>query len=220
MQALAIAGEAPPADRVRALWGAGMLAWARGDFARAEALGREARALAEAHELVFGTAAALYLLHISIDSQGRYDEAIAVGEASAARMRQSGERSWLASVLADVGTRLAVSDDRERGEAWIAEGLALHRELGNKQGIGNKLNDLGMISQQTGDAQTAARQCAESLRYRGVGLHRRPGGTRQPGGAVARGRCAPSGTERRRLVAVRARAPRAGRGRRALSPGR
>lgn len=162
---LAIAGDAPPADRVQALWGAGMLAWARGDFARAEALGWEAKALAETHDLVFGSATALYLLHIAVETQGRYDEAIALGEASAVLMRQAGARPWLAYVLADVGTRIMDSADRARGEAWIAEGLALHRELGNKQGIGNKLNDLGMISQQAGDAQTAARQYAESLRW-------------------------------------------------------
>ena len=164
-RALAIDGDAPPADRVRALWGAGMLVWARGDFARAEALGRRARALAATHELVFGTAAALYLLYLAIETQGRYDEAIALGEESAAGMRQAGARSWLAYVLCDVGARIMVSDDRARGEEWIAEGLALHRELGNKQGIGNKLNDLGMVSQQAGDVQTAARQYAESLRW-------------------------------------------------------
>jgi predicted ATPase/DNA-binding CsgD family transcriptional regulator len=165
IQALEIESEAPPADRVRALWGAGMLAWARGEFSRAETLGRQARALAEEHELVFGAATALYLLSISVETQGRYDEAIAFGEESVARMRESGARAWLAYVLADVGTRIMVSDDRARGQAWVDEGLAIHRELGNKQGIGNKLNDLGMVSQQAGDVQTAAKQYAESLRW-------------------------------------------------------
>jgi predicted ATPase/DNA-binding CsgD family transcriptional regulator len=165
MQALAIDGEAPPADRVQALWGAGMLAWAQGDFARAEAIGHQARALAERHQLVFGAATALYLLFLAIEMQGRSEEAIALGEASAARMRKAGARAWLAYVLADVGMRLMVESDRARGEAWIEEGLALHRELGNKQGIGNKLNDLGAVSQQAGDVQTAARQFAESLRW-------------------------------------------------------
>jgi DNA-binding CsgD family transcriptional regulator len=97
--------------------------------------------------------------------QGRSDEAIALGEESAARMREAGARAWLAYVLADVGMRQMVEGDRARGEAWIEEGFALHRELGNKQGIGNKLNDLGMVSQQAGDLQTAARQYAESLRW-------------------------------------------------------
>ncbi|MCD6027961.1 MAG: hypothetical protein K0S78_135 [Thermomicrobiales bacterium] len=164
-QALAIDGEAPPADRVQALWGAGMLAWAQGDFARAEALGRQARALAERHQLVFGSATALYLLFLSVENQGRTDEAIALGEASAARMREAGARAWLAYVLGDVGTGLLEAGKHEQGQALIEEGLAIHRELGNSQGIGNKLNDLGMLSQQAGDIQTAARQFAESLRW-------------------------------------------------------
>ncbi|MGH2614512.1 MAG: ATP-binding protein [Thermomicrobiales bacterium] len=164
-QALAIESDAPPAGRVEALWGAGMLAWASGNYRRAEALGVQARELAEAHGLVFGKAAALYLLFLAIEMQDRLDEAIALGEESVARMRESGVRAWLAYVLADVGTRLLATVDRERGEAWIEEGLALHRELGNKQGIGNKLNDLGLVSHEAGDARAAARHYADSLRW-------------------------------------------------------
>ena len=164
-QALAVESEATPADRVRALWAAGMLAWSQGDFRRAEALGVEARDLAEDHGLVFGKATAFYLLFLSTQTQGRYSEAIALGEESAAGMRESGARSWLAYVLADVGTRLVKEGDRKRGEAWIEEGLALHREFGNKQGLGNKLCDLGLVSHQAGDTRAAARHYAESLHW-------------------------------------------------------
>jgi predicted ATPase/DNA-binding CsgD family transcriptional regulator len=164
-QALAIEHDAAPADRVQALWAAGMLAWSQGDFRRAEAFGTEARALAGENGLVFGMATALYLLFLATQTQGRYGEAIALGEESAARMRESGARSWLAYVLADVGTRLVKEGDRERGEAWIDEGLALHREFGNKQGLGNKLSDLGLVSHQAGDTRTAARHYAESLHW-------------------------------------------------------
>ena len=76
----------------------------------------------------------------------------------------SGARAWLAYALGDVGMRLVEAGDRERGEAWIEEGLALHRELGNKQGLGNKLSDLGRVSHEAGDAPAAARHYAESLR--------------------------------------------------------
>jgi hypothetical protein len=49
--------------------------------------------------------------------------------------------------------------------AWIEEGLALHRELGNKQGLGNKLSDLGRISHEADDAGAAVRHYAESLHW-------------------------------------------------------
>jgi DNA-binding CsgD family transcriptional regulator len=162
---LAIADDADPAGRAYALWAAGMLAWAQGDFPQAEEHGAQARELAEAHGLEFGLATALYLLFLTIEMQGRNEEAVPLGEASVARMRAAGVRPWLAYLLADVGTRLVKQGDRARGEAWIEEGLALHREFGNKQGLGNKLSDLGLVSLAAGDMKTAAQRYAESLRW-------------------------------------------------------
>ena len=164
-QALAAENDASPADRVQALWAAGMLAWAQGDSRRAQGLGAQARELAREHDLVFGMATALYLLFLATDMEGRYGEAVLLGEESVARMRESGVRPWLAYVLADVGTRLVKDGDLERGEAWIEEGLALHREFGNKQGLGNKLSDLGLVSHEAGDTRAAARHYAESLHW-------------------------------------------------------
>jgi predicted ATPase/DNA-binding CsgD family transcriptional regulator len=164
-QALAAENDASPADRVQALWAAGMLAWAQGDSRRAQSLGAQARELAGEHNLVFGMATALYLLFLATDMEGRYGEAVVLGEESVARMRESGVRPWLAYVLADVGTRLVKDGDLERGEAWIEEGLALHREFGNKQGLGNKLTDLGLVSHEAGDTRAAARHYAESLHW-------------------------------------------------------
>jgi non-specific serine/threonine protein kinase len=80
-------------------------------------------------------------------------------------MRESGVRTWLAYVLGDIGMRVVEAGDRARGGVWIEEGLALHREHGNKQGLVNKLSDLGLISHEAGETRTAARQYAESLRW-------------------------------------------------------
>jgi hypothetical protein len=70
----------------------------------------------------------------------------------------------LAYVLGDVGVELIIAGDRDRGAAMIEEGLALHRELGNKQGVGNKLSDLGILKHDAGDEAAATRYYAESLR--------------------------------------------------------
>jgi predicted ATPase/DNA-binding CsgD family transcriptional regulator len=164
-QALAIKDDALPSDRVRALCGAGMLAWSQGEFAKAEVLGTQARALAEEHDLVFGKAASLYLLFLAIEMQDRPAEALALGELSVARMRESGVRPWLAYLLADIGSRVIDAGDHERGESWIEEGLALHREFGNKQGLGNKLSDLAVVSHEAGDLRIATERYAESLRW-------------------------------------------------------
>jgi len=45
----------------------------------------------------------------------------------------------------------------------IEEGLALHRELGNKQGLGNKLSDLGIVRHDEGDEAAAMQHYLEGL---------------------------------------------------------
>jgi predicted ATPase/DNA-binding CsgD family transcriptional regulator len=162
---LARATNAPLDVRSWALFAAGMLTWARGEFAEAEVIGNRARALAQAQGLVFGEATSLYLLFLATEMQGRRDDAIVLGEQAVARLRESGDRTWLAYSLGDMGMRLMEEGDRERGAAWIEEGLALHRQLGNKQGIGNKLADLGRVSHEAGDVPAAARHYAESLQW-------------------------------------------------------
>ena len=136
-----------------------MLAWSQGDFRRAEALGVEARDLAEDHGLVFGKATALYLFLST-----RPGRPAAKRLRLARRVRRAcaspGARSWLAYVLADVGTRLVKEGDRKRGEAWIEEGLALHREFGNKQGLGNKPTLVWSATRRA--TRAAARHYAES----------------------------------------------------------
>ena len=163
-QALARAPAAAPDTRSWALFSVGMLTWAAGDFAGAEAIGDRALAHAREHELAFGEARALYLLFLVSLAQGRVDQAVALGEQALPRMREAGNPGWLAYVLGDVGVELMLAGDRERGAAMVEEGLALHRALGNKQGVGNKLSDLAILKHDAGDEAAATRDYAESLR--------------------------------------------------------
>jgi DNA-binding CsgD family transcriptional regulator len=163
-QLLELAPEADPADRAWALFAAGLLVWAQGDFPRAESLARQGLAIAQQHDLVFGVATCLYLLHNINLVQGRLEEAVAIGDQTLTRMRESGNRPWLAYVLCDVGTAIATNGDRARGRSLIEEGLALHRELGNKQGAGNHLSDMGFDALNEGDLLAATRNFDESVR--------------------------------------------------------
>jgi predicted ATPase/DNA-binding CsgD family transcriptional regulator len=162
---LARATNAPLDMQCWALFATGLLTWARGEFAEAEVIANRARALAQAHGLVFGEATSLYLLFLATEMQGRRDDAVMFGEQAVARLREAGDRTWLAYALGDIGMRLMEEGDRERGAAWIEEGLALHRQLGNKQGLGNKLADLGRVSHEAGDVPAAARHYAESIQW-------------------------------------------------------
>jgi predicted ATPase/DNA-binding CsgD family transcriptional regulator len=162
-RALAQATEAPAEDRSWAMFGAGLLTWAHGDFGRAEAIGEQALAYAREQGLELGEAMASYVLFLATMEQHRLTEAITHGERSARKLREVENRAWLAYVLNDVGEQLSRMGDVARGEAMIAEGLALHRELGNKQGIGNKLSDLGLLRHDDGDLAAAAQHYAESV---------------------------------------------------------
>jgi DNA-binding CsgD family transcriptional regulator len=66
-------------------------------------------------------------------------------------------------MLSDVGEQLALSGESERGAAMMEEGLSIHRELGNKQGLGNKLSDLGILEHDAGNEGAAARHYLESI---------------------------------------------------------
>src|SRR5207248_3906359 len=50
-----------------------------------------------------------------------------------------------------------------RASAFYEESLALHRELGDREGIGNALLGLGDIARDLGDTARVRRYCEESL---------------------------------------------------------
>jgi DNA-binding CsgD family transcriptional regulator len=153
-----------PADRAWALFAAALLTWSRGDFVRANVLGERSLALAREHALVFNEALALYVLSLNAGEQQQRTEAIPIGKQAIALMREAGDRTWLAYLLVDVGEQVTTAGDPERGMAMVDEGLALHRQHGNKQGLGNKLSDLGILRHDEGDENAALRHYVESVR--------------------------------------------------------
>jgi DNA-binding CsgD family transcriptional regulator/tetratricopeptide (TPR) repeat protein len=162
---LARAPDAPPDLRCWAMFSTGLLAWSQGDFERTEAIAADAIALAREHQLGFGEAINHYALYLAADMNGETDEAIRIGETTVALLRAVDAEAWLAYALSDVGTQHLEAGDRAKGQAWIEEGLALHRKRGNKQGIGNKLSDLGRLSHDADDIKAAASNYAESLHW-------------------------------------------------------
>jgi ATP/maltotriose-dependent transcriptional regulator MalT len=155
--------EIHPADRAWALFGASLLTWSRGDFDQAQCYGEQALNIAREHDLAFNEGLACYILFLNAMEQSDHATAQPLGETALQRMRQAGNRSWLAYMLSDVGDLLANAGDAERGSAMIEEGLALHRELGNKQGLGNKLSDLGIVRHDEGDEAAAMQHYLEGL---------------------------------------------------------
>ena len=89
--ALALDGEAPPSDRLRALSGAGTMAWYQGDFARA--ILRHEQALAVAREIGDRSAEAFALNNLAAQALDveDFDAAVALLEESLAVARTAGE---------------------------------------------------------------------------------------------------------------------------------
>lgn len=162
---LARAEEAPADLRCWGLFSVALLTWSRGDFGRTRTLATEAISLAQEHRLGFSEAIAYYALYLATDMDGDPADAIPIGEKTVELLRAVDAEAWLAYALSDVGTQHLEVGDRARGQAWIEEGLALHRKRGNKQGIGNKLSDLGRVSHEAGDIATAASNYSESLHW-------------------------------------------------------
>ena len=155
---------AEPDDRAWARFAAGLLSWAQGDFERAGNLAREGLAISEEHGLDFNRGTCLYLLHNIEFVQGRLDACLPIGEQTLAALRASGDRPWLAYALCDVGSAIAMSGDRDRGRRLIEEGLAIHQELGNKQGAGNHFSDMGFDALNEGDVLGATVNFGQSVR--------------------------------------------------------
>jgi DNA-binding CsgD family transcriptional regulator len=96
--------------------------------------------------------------------RGDFARAVALGEATIARLRETGDEFWLRLALGDFGLYLAMSGEPERGAASIEEALAVDREHGDRYMAGVRLSDLGVLFHDRGDTAEAARCYAESAR--------------------------------------------------------
>ncbi len=160
--ALALAGEASAADRLRVLSGAGTMAWYEGDFA--PAMRWHEQALALARELGDRVAEATARNNLGVQAMELDDQerAIVHFEASLAAHEPRTNRATLFALhnLAQIA-RL-----RREGAAAaprIEEALALARELGDASLVVAGLNALGHTLLDAGDSPRAALVFGESL---------------------------------------------------------
>jgi ATP/maltotriose-dependent transcriptional regulator MalT len=168
--ALALAADATPEDRIKGLLGATNLATLRGDLDRASALGREALELAHTSADRFSAAKALNALGVVDERRGTLDEAAAhfadglallVGLGSAVDIED--ERAFLLANLADV---LVARGDADRAAAHAQDALARWQALGRTWGMAQALQTLAAAASVRGDQADAARRYAEVLDIR------------------------------------------------------
>ena len=161
--ALALDGEAPMADRLRALEGAGTMAWYEGDFA--QAVHWHEQALWLAHEVGNRLAEATALNNLGIQAMELQDNARASSrfEASLAVARVAAEPRAAFIALHNL---VQIARLQRQGAPVIPrheEALRLARELGEAAMVASALTGFGHTLLDAGDLQRAAPLFQESL---------------------------------------------------------
>jgi predicted ATPase len=151
--------------RLKALFGAGLLAHRLGDYRRAQALMQERLELARRLEDAQGVASSLVGLGLNAQGLGDHERA-AAAYTEGAELARAGGYSWFLAVainnLADLAHEQG--DDAQAG-ARYEEALGLFRELGDERKIVETLVGLGAVAAREGRRDEAAALLRESLEY-------------------------------------------------------
>jgi predicted ATPase/DNA-binding CsgD family transcriptional regulator len=147
----------------RALDGAGVLAFAQGDYERASELINDELGLSRELGDRWGIAGALNLL----GALDRAREDFAAAEANFAdaltRFQELGDPGWIALATLNLGTVAYWRHELERAIALMQEALARYQELDDVYGMAIALSDLGRTLADNGDVVDASKRFRESL---------------------------------------------------------
>lgn len=151
---------APTKARNRALFAAGVLAAAQGDYAAGEPLIRESQQIARQLNDITGVAVSLNALAVFARDRDDIGAASRLFAESLALWRESGNLKAVARALSNLANVAKLQGDFDRAHALYAECLSIFRGLGDRTGVGWSLNYQGDVARDQGDA-TAAHQLYE-----------------------------------------------------------
>ncbi|HMA36361.1 MAG TPA: tetratricopeptide repeat protein [Chloroflexia bacterium] len=161
--ALAKALGPPHSAWAKVLNGAGNLAWAQGDYARARLLHEAALVQRRALGDTAGIAVSLGNLGMVAQDQGDWETAARILEESLALRRQGSDQRRIAGGLNSLGNVALARGAYTQAADLFAESLALSRELGDQNLIGVALHNLGNAAQAQGAYRQAVAWLEESL---------------------------------------------------------
>jgi non-specific serine/threonine protein kinase len=147
----------------RAFDGAGVLAFAQGDYDRASALINDELELSRELGDGWGIAGALNLLGALDRAREDFAAADAHFAEALARFQDLGDPGWIALATLNLGTVAYWRHDADRANALMREALARYQELDDAYGMAITLSDLGRTLADYGDVVDAARHFRESL---------------------------------------------------------
>jgi predicted ATPase/DNA-binding CsgD family transcriptional regulator len=147
----------------RAFDGAGVLAFAHGDYDRASALINNELALSRELGDRWGIAGALNLLGALDRAREDFAAAGTHFAEALARFQELGDPGWIALATLNLATVAYWQRDPDRGNTLMQEALARYRDLDDAYGMAITLSDLGRTLADNGDVVDAAGYFRESL---------------------------------------------------------
>jgi len=161
--ALAVAGNAPPSLRAKALCAAAALAFPQADHARIAELAAEAIGLAHQSDDPMDLRNALTVHGFVAMCQGRYADALEPYTESVAICRELGLSWQLATSHLNLGAALLHSGNAKEAVASLQEALRLYRELGDDIFAARVLNHIAHAALAANDVAGAHRLAREAL---------------------------------------------------------
>ena len=157
---------APSPARVKALWGAGLMALIAGDLPTAHTHFTAGAALARAIGDDYGLATALRERCATEYCQYDFVAAQRDGEESIALLCSQEKRWDLGLALDNLAHALAAQGQQVRARALFEEELALYSELGDRWGVAMAMIGLGCIAGRTEELATARHYFTQALALR------------------------------------------------------
>src|SRR6266446_6495321 len=154
---------APTKFRARALFAAGVLAGAQGDYAAADELVGESLEIARQLHDGQGVAVSLNALAVHAQDGGDIAAAHALFEESLAVWRELGDSKDVARALSNLANVATLQGDHARASSLYEECLAIFQGLGDRTGVAWSLNSQGDVARDRGDAPAARELYGQGL---------------------------------------------------------
>jgi predicted ATPase len=146
---------APTKFRARALFAAGVLAGAQGDYAGADELVGESLKIARHMDDAQGVAVSLNALAVLAQDRGHISAAQELFEESLEVWRELGDSRDVARALSNLANVASLQRDSARASSLYAECQAIFQGLGDRTGVAWSLNSQGDVARDRGDALAA-----------------------------------------------------------------
>jgi len=154
---------APTKFRARALFAAGVLAGAQGDYAAADELVGESLEIARQLHDGQGVAVSLNALAVLAQDRGDIAAAHALFEESLAVWRELGDSKDVARALSNLANVSTMEGDHAHASSLYEECLAIFQGLGDRTGVAWSLNSQGDVARDRGDASAARELYGQGL---------------------------------------------------------